>query len=96
MPRLIWSPPALLDVARLHRFLNRESRDAASRAVRAVRLGVGVLAGHPEIGRTIDDMPPEFRDWLVEFGESGYIVRYRYDGRDVVVLAVRHAREAGF
>jgi len=85
-----------LDVARLHDFLKRKNRDAASRAVRAVQQGVHVLAVHPEIGRAIDDMPPEFRDWLIEFGGGGSIARYRYDGTAVSILAIRHVREAGF
>ena len=96
MPRLIWSPPALVDVARLHAFLRPKSREAASRAVRAIRENVKILAAHPEIGRPVDDMESEFRDWLIEFGDGGYVARYHYDGRDVVVLAVRHTKEAGF
>ena len=96
MPRLIWSPPALQDVARLHAFLNPKNREAASRTVRAIRESVKILATRPEIGRPVDNMEPEFRDWLIEFGDGGYIARYHYDGRDVVVLAVRHTKEAGF
>jgi plasmid stabilization system protein ParE len=96
MPRLIWSPRALGDVARLHGFLKPKSREAASRAVKAIRENVKVLAAHPEIGRPVDDMEPEFRDWLIEFGDGGYVARYHYDGRDVVVLAVRHTKEVGF
>jgi plasmid stabilization system protein ParE len=96
MPRLIWSPAALSDVARLHRFLAAKNRGAAQRAVQAIRAGLAALAAHPEIGRPVDDMPPEFREWVVTFGSSGYVVLYRYDGREVVILAVRHAREAGY
>ncbi|HIJ61570.1 MAG TPA: type II toxin-antitoxin system RelE/ParE family toxin [Rhodospirillaceae bacterium] len=96
MPRLIWSPLALRDIARLHAFLKAKNREAASRAVREIRESVKILAAHPEIGRPVDDMEPEFRDWLIEFGGSGYVARYHYDGRDVVVLAVRHTKEAGF
>jgi len=96
MPRLIWSPPALRDIARLNDLLRPKSRDAASRAVRAIRESVTILARHPEAGRPVEDMEPEFRDWLIEFGDGGYVARYHYDGRDVVLLAVRHTREAGF
>jgi plasmid stabilization system protein ParE len=63
MPRVIWTPPALRDVARLHGFLAPKNRDAARRAVRAIRQGVKTLAAHPEIGRPVDEMPPEFREW---------------------------------
>ncbi len=95
MPRLIWSPSALRDVERLNDFLKQKNRDAASRAIHAIRLGVRVLAAHPEIGRTVEDLPPEFRDWFIEFGDGGYVVRYRHDGNDALILAVRHAKEAG-
>ena len=96
MPRLIWSPSALRDVARFHAFLKSKSPEAAARGVKAIREGVKILAQHPEAGRPIEDLEPEFRDWLIEFGDAGYIVRYRYDLRDIVLLAVRHMREVGF
>ncbi len=41
-------------------------------------------------------MPPEFREWIVELGQSAYVVLYHYDGKQVVILAVRHDREAGY
>ena len=53
MPRLIWSQPALLDVARLHDFLTPKRRDAAKRAVKAIRQGIKALGKHPEIGRPV-------------------------------------------
>lgn len=96
MPRLIWTPPAIRDVERMHTFLAPKSRDAARRAVRAIRQGVKALAAHPEIGRPAEEMPPEFREWLIQFGDGGYVVLYRYDGKLVAILAVRHSREAGY
>jgi len=39
MPRLIWSPPALLDVQRLYLFLAAKDIDATKRAVKAMRAG---------------------------------------------------------
>lgn len=96
MPRLIWTPSALRDVERLHGFLAPRSRDAARRAAGAIRRGVNALAAHPEIGRPVEEMPPEFREWFVQFGDSGYVVLYRYDGELVAILAVRHGREAGY
>jgi len=96
MPRVRWSQPALLDVARLHGFLAPKSRDAAKRAVKAIRQGVKALGKHPEIGRTVQELPPEFREWVIEFGHSAYLALYHYEGKQVVILAVRHAREAGY
>ena len=96
MPRLVWSEPALADVARLHTFLAPKSREAAQRAVKAIRGGVRELSRHPEIGRPVEDMLPEFREWVVEFGQGAYVALYHFDGEQVVILAVRHGREAGY
>ena len=96
MPRLRWAPPALLDVARLHEFLAPKSPEAARRAVKAIRQGVKALGKRPEIGRPVEEMPPEFREWVIEFGQGAYVALYRFDGKQVVILAVRHGREAGY
>lgn len=96
MSRLIWTPPALADVQRLYRFLALKNVDAAQRAVKAIRTGVKILAIQPRIGRPIEDMEPEFREWLIDSGNSGYVARYRIDGENVVILAVRHQKEAGY
>jgi plasmid stabilization system protein ParE len=96
MPRLTWSQPALLDVARLYEFLAPKSQDAAQRAVKAIRQGVKALGTHPEIGRPVEELPAEFREWVSEFGQGAYIALYHYDGKQVVILAVRHGREAGY
>jgi plasmid stabilization system protein ParE len=96
MPRLKWSQPALRDVARLHAFLAPKSPDAARRAVKAIRQGVKALGKHPQMGRPVDELPPEFREWVIEFGHGTYVALYHYDGQQVVILAVRHGREAGY
>jgi plasmid stabilization system protein ParE len=96
MPRLIWSQQALHDVQRVHRFLAEKNPDAATRAVRAIRQGVKVLAKQPGIGRPVEHMEPEFREWLIDFGDSGYVVMYRFEGATAVLLALRHQREAGW
>ena len=96
MSRLIWSQPALLDVQRLYRFLAPKNLDAAKRAVRAVRQAVKVLEQQPGVGRPIEDMPDEFREWIIDFGDSGYVARYRIAPDAVTILAVRHQKEVGF
>ena len=96
MPRLIWTPEALRDVQRCYRFLTTKNPRAATRAVQAIREGTQIVAAHPAVGRPVEKMDPEFREWLIGFGDSGYVVLYRLDGDWAVVLAVRHQREAGY
>ena len=96
MPRLIWSPQALQDVQRLYHFLAGKNADAARRAIKAIRESVKVLAHQPGIGRPAEDMEPEYREWIIDFGDSGYVALYRYDGETAVILAVRHQKEVGY
>jgi plasmid stabilization system protein ParE len=96
MPRLIWSQQALLDVQRLYRFLAANNIDAAKRAIQAVRQGVAVLGRQPGIGRPVEDMPDEFREWVIDFGDSGYVIRYRIEPGAVILLSARHQKEAGY
>lgn len=95
MPRLIWTPSALADVQRLYRFLAPKKAEAAQRAVKAIRAGVRILAYQPSIGRPVEDMEPEFREWLIDFGDSGYVALYRFDEENIAILAVRHQKEMG-
>jgi plasmid stabilization system protein ParE len=80
----------------LHEYLAPKSLDAAQRAIKAIRQGVKLLGKHPEMGRPVEELPTEFREWVVEFGNGAYAALYRYDSREVVILAVRHGREAGY
>ncbi|MDO8863237.1 type II toxin-antitoxin system RelE/ParE family toxin [Haliea sp. E1-2-M8] len=96
MPRLIWSPSALTDVQRLYRFLVIKDQEAARRAIKTLRAGVKILAHQPEAGRPVEDMDPVFREWPIDFGNSGYVALYRFDGETAIILAVRHQKEAGY
>lgn len=96
MPRLIWSPAALLDVQRLYSFLAEKNIDAARNAVKAIRGSIKILATQPEVGRPLEDMDPEYREWLIEFGSSGYIALYHYEAQTAIIVAVRHQKEVGY
>lgn len=96
MPRLIWSPAALADVQRVYRFLAIKNGLAAREAVKAIRQSVKILVPHPEVGRPIEEMEPEYREWPISFGSSGYMALYRLDGQTAIIVAIRHQREAGY
>ena len=96
MPRLIWTPAALADVHRLYRFLAEHDADATRRAAQAIRNGIKILARQPRIGRPVDDMDETYREWLIDFGNSGYAALYRIKDDVIAALAVRHRKEAGY
>ena len=96
MPRLIWSARALQDMQRLYRFLAPKNPDAARRAIKAIRESMKTIALQPGVGRPAADMESSYREWLIDFGDSGYVARYRFEGQTAVVLAIRHQKEGDY
>jgi plasmid stabilization system protein ParE len=96
MPSLVWTDEAKADLLRLYYFLAEKNRGAAQRAIAAVRKDVKALNKHPEIGRPASDSRPEMREWVIEFGQGGYVALYWWDGNEVSIIAVRHGKEAGY
>ncbi|MDN6858763.1 type II toxin-antitoxin system RelE/ParE family toxin [Pseudomonas sp. CAN2814] len=94
--RVIYAPAALRDLERLRRFLRETNPAAARRAGRIIIEATQALAAYPQMGRLIDDLPVDFREWPIDFGDSGYLARYRIDGDTLVILAIRHQREVGY
>lgn len=95
MPQVRFAPVALRDLERLREFLRPKNPAAAKRAAVAITKAVQVLGQHPQIGRLAEGMDPECRELLIDFGDSGYVALYSYDGQTAVILAVRHQREVG-
>lgn len=94
--RVIYAPAALRDLDRLRRFLRETNPTAARRAGQIILQATQALGAYPQMGRLIDDLPIEFREWPIDFGDSSYLARYHIDGETLVTLAIRHQREAGY
>ena len=97
MPRLRYADGALADIERLYRFLAGKNPDAAQRAVAAILEQIEILERHPKLAPEADD-DPDYRDWVIRFGKSGYVARYRLDEDvdEILILTIRHGKEAGF
>jgi len=96
MPQVRFASGAVRDLQRLREFLRPKNPIAAQRAGQTIIKAVQVLGLQPHIGRPIEDMPDEFREWVIDFGDSGYVARYRIDVDAVTILAVGHQKEVGF
>ena len=96
MPQVIYAPGAIRDLQRLREFLRPKNPVAAKRAADTIIKALQVLGLQPQIGRPVEDMPDQFREWVIDFGDSGYVARYRFDGEAVNILAVRHQKEVGY
>jgi plasmid stabilization system protein ParE len=95
MPQVTFAPTAIRDLERLREFLRPKSPIAAKRAGETIIKAVQVLGLQPQLGRPVEDMPEEFREWIIDFGDSGYVARYRIDPDAVTILAVQHQKEVG-
>jgi plasmid stabilization system protein ParE len=96
MPQVIYAPGAIRDLQRLREFLRPKNPVAAKRAADTIVKALQVLGLQPQIGRSVEDMPDQYREWVIDFGDSGYVARYRFDGEAVNILAVRHQKEVGY
>jgi plasmid stabilization system protein ParE len=96
MPRVIYAPGAIRDLQRLRDFLRPRNPAAARRAGETIVKAMQILGRQPHIGRPVEDMPDEYREWIINFGDSGYVARYRIDADAVTILAIYHQKEAGY
>jgi plasmid stabilization system protein ParE len=95
LPRLVFAPRAFDDLERVAGFLLHQSSRQARETGPLILSALGVLKQHPLIGRPIEH---GLRELLISRGRSGYVALYRYQPATdtVLVLRVRHQREAGF
>lgn len=65
------------------------SSSQKSDSVKALR----ILLGRPQMGPSVEDIDPVYRELLIDFGDSGYLTLYRYEQDVVTVLALQHQRK---
>ena len=95
MARVEVSTRALRDLERLFDFVAEADPVKALAQLSSVRAAFEVLSDHPLMGRVAEDGR---RELVLSRGRYGYIAKYRWlPAEDIVlILAVRHQREAGY
>ena len=95
MALVVVTSNAVSDLERLRSVLVDSDPAAANQTIELILAGISVIADHPLIGRPVES---NYRELVISRGRSGYVALYRYhETRDVVlVLAIRHQREAGY
>ena len=95
MAQVIYSVRALEDLERLTDFLLDSAPSAALETSSLIMEAVEILSNHPLIGRPVES---ELRELIISRGKSAYLALYSYEERHdtVLVLAIRHGREAGY
>jgi plasmid stabilization system protein ParE len=92
---VIVSKNADADLDRLVTFLSDEEPAAALATYDLLLGALEVLRTYPSIGRPVDDV---LKELVISRDRTGYLALYEYDvaADRVVVLALRHQREAGY
>ena len=95
MARLTYAPRAVLDLERLRGFIAQHDPEAALAAAEAIVEAISVLERHPLIGRPAEGGMHEL---VISHGRTGNVAFYDWlEAIDtVVILALRHQREAGY
>ncbi len=95
MAVISYAPRASSDLQRIVDFLAESELPAAGQTAELIVSAVEALQHHPLLGRRVES---GFRELVISRGRSGYLALYRYDeARDrVLVLTIRHQREAGY
>lgn len=95
MAQVKLSARAFADLERIFEFLAQVDPMRAQQTVRRIRDAVMILEEHPLIGRSAEDGR---RELVIGRRANAYVAMYRWlpASDTVLVLAVRHAREAGY
>jgi len=95
MARISYAGRARSDLERISDFLSDHGVDVQLEALDLIDEAISILAKHPFIGRQAEH---DMRELVISQGRTGYVALYSYevDSDAVLILAVRHQREAGF
>jgi len=93
--RLAFAARAEADLDRIFQFVAAEDPTAAGAVTALIVEALQILERHPLIGRQTEE---GLRELVISRGKSGYLALYEYFEADdvVMVLALRHQREAGY
>ncbi len=96
MATLAYSRRALDDLLRLTAFLYKDDAQSGLVTIGLIQEALAILKDHPLVGHKAGAGP--VRELVISRGRSGYLAQYAYDpeANVVLVLAIRHQREAGY
>ena len=94
MAQVRLSARAFSDLERIFEFIADRDSAQALQTVQRIREAVMILERHPLIGRPVEEGR---RELVMAHGRGTYVALYRWFPAEegVLVLAVRHGREAG-
>jgi len=95
MAKIEYAERALADVERLVDFLMGQDPGAAGQTLDLIQSAIALLKHHPLVGRPKNH---GLHELVISRGRTGYLALYRYDEvlDRIIILTIRHQREAGY
>ena len=89
------SARAVRHLERIFEFIAERDPGHALQTVQRIREAIMILERHPLIGRAAEEGR---RELVISHGRTAYLALFRWNPRaeTVLVLAIRHSREAGY
>lgn len=78
------------DLERLEAFIASRSPTAAKRSAARLLKGIRLLMRVPDMGVSVGD---GYRQLVLAYGKSGYVVRYRIENDGVVIVRIWRVKE---
>ena len=97
--KLKFAPEAKDDLNRLYDFVADIDLQRAERAIEVIESALDTMRNHPHTYRKANggDMGALWRELVISFGGTGYVVLFELTDTDrVTVMAVRHQRESDY
>jgi plasmid stabilization system protein ParE len=95
MAKISFSSQSVSDLEHISDFLSGMGIQAQLEALDLIDEAIHILARHPLIGRPVE---AGLRELVISHGRTGYVALYCHEPQQdaVLILAIRHQREAGF
>ena len=84
--RVIWSEPALADLAEIRQYIEQDNPEAARRVIRRIKAAVRQLRRFPQLGRAAPE--PGVRVFIIP--GTPYLVPYTLQRNHVAIVRVLH------
>lgn len=94
MIEIVWLESAIDDLVRLKSFLSAHPT-SANKIASLIKNHTNKLQTFPLVGKPSEDLEG-FYDLFIEFGSSGYNLRYKFFNEKIYIIHVKHSKELAY
>jgi plasmid stabilization system protein ParE len=91
MAKIIWLKNAAHDLVTLRNSIAGENTQLAKYTAEAITMGATVLLNNFHLGKPVEYLP-NYYDWVIPFGATSCILRYRMHNNHIYIVQVLHGQ----